>query len=223
MPEGCPKPLALIDGVCDAPDVRVSFPDTRFTVNANDWEEVAQGKEQPVEMHAEAFAVDAFEVTMGHFHHVREDAARAAGNVTLEEAEGYCASKGGHLPTDSEWFVMAAGEKDHRYPWGETGAVCRRAAWGLAFGPCAKGADGPDTVGAHSSGDSATGIHDLAGNVAEWIQAPSGTTASLVRGGSYKTNLAAELRTWSFVQPPPGTRDAAIGFRCAYDAKSPSK
>lgn len=219
MPEGCPKPLAMIDGVCDAPDVRVSFPETHFTINTNDWEEIAQGVEPPFHVDAKAFSIDAFEVTNGHLHHAREDSARAAGNVTLEEAEEYCASKGGRLPTESEWFVVAGGEKDRRYPWGETGAVCRRAAWGLVSGPCANGADGPDTVGAHVSGDTDRGVHDLAGNVAEWIHTPDGFAAGRVRGGSYRTTLATELRTWSLAEPPRDTRDPAIGFRCAYDAK----
>lgn len=217
QPEGCPKPLALVDGVCDAPDDRVSVPETTFTVNTNDWEEVGRPHEAPLTIHTGAFAIDAFEVTEGHLHHARIDAARAASNVSAAEAESYCASRGGRLPTREEWFVVAAGDKDRRYPWGETGAVCRRAAWGLANGPCANGADGPDTVGAHSSGDSAAGVHDLAGNVAEWVRVKDGVFYA--KGGSYKSLLAAELRTWSDVEPSPGTRDLAIGFRCAYDPK----
>ena len=72
------------------------------------------------------------------------------------------------MPTDAEWLAAAHAEAA-RYPWGDTGAVCRRAAWGLFSGPCANGADGPDSVGAHPSGSTIDGVHDLGGNVSEWV------------------------------------------------------
>jgi len=89
----------------------------------------------------------------------------------MGDAMAYCRTRGGRLPTEDEWIVAAvsANNPPRRYPWGDTGAVCRRAAWGLDTGPCAHGADGPDTVGAHPDGDTALGIHDMAGNVAEWV------------------------------------------------------
>ena len=98
------------------------------------------------------------------------DVGRAASYVTLDEARAICAAHGGRLPTEDEWIVAAAGDKPRRYPWGDTGAVCRRAAWGLTRGPCANGATGPDTVGAHPDGATPLGIEDLAGNVAEWVE-----------------------------------------------------
>ncbi len=219
MPEGCPPPLAMEDGVCDAPDMRIAFPETHFTIDNNDWEEVEQAKVPPHHVDAKAFSIDAFEVTEGHLRHAKIDASRAAGNVTVDEAETFCESKGGRLPTMSEWLVAADGTKTRRYPWGETGAVCRRAAWGLVDGPCGKHADGPDTVGAHVSGDTDKGVHDLAGNVAEWIGRNQGAPFETAKGGSYKSDLASQIRTWGVIEPPVGTRDPAIGFRCAYDAK----
>ena len=219
MPQGCPSPLAIIDGVCDAPDVRISFPETHFTIESNDWEEVVQAKEPAHPVDALAFSIDAFEVTEGHLRHAKTDAARAAGNVTLAEAEAYCRSRGGRLPTMGEWLVAADGTKARRYPWGETGAVCRRAAWGLLDGPCGHGAEGPDTVGAHLSGDTDKGVHDLAGNVAEWVHTYEGVTMGIAKGGSYKSGLASQIRTWGLIEPPRDTRDPSIGFRCAYDAK----
>ncbi|MDB4941803.1 MAG: hypothetical protein JWP97_1337, partial [Labilithrix sp.] len=115
--------------------------------------------------------------------------------------------------------VAAAGDRPRRYPWGDTGAVCRRAAWGLARGPCGKGATGPDTVGAHPDGATPLGIHDLAGNVAEWVEASDAAARGLavVRGGSFETDLATDLRTWVRREVPEGTREPSIGFRCAYE------
>jgi formylglycine-generating enzyme required for sulfatase activity len=162
-------------------------------------------------IHVEAFRIDAFEVTRGRWEGATDsDAARAASAMTYEDADAFCRMHGGRLPTEDEWIAAASSGAGpvRRYPWGDTGAVCRRAAWGLAAGPCATGATGPDTVGAHSDGDSALGIHDLAGNVAEWVEERS------VKGGSFRTALAPELRVWA--RGAAGPRDPAVGVRCAY-------
>jgi formylglycine-generating enzyme len=216
-PGGCPPPLTLAHGVCDAPDVRVTIPETTVTVGPSDWE--AEGRVPPRTLHVKAFAIDAFEATVGHLHTPREepdDPARAASGVTRADAAAYCVSRGGRLPTDEEWTVAASAPQGHRYPWGETGAVCRRAAWGLAGGPCSTMGEGPDTVGAHPDGDSPLGLHDLAGNAAEWV-APDAAPPGLARGGSWRSSLAADLRTWARVEVDPESHDARIGVRCAYD------
>ena len=232
--EECPKPLVLVGRICDAPDVRIDVPETTFVLGPSDWE--AEGRVSPRTVHVAKFRIDAFEATIGHVQHATNDAARAASGISIAEAALICASRGGRLPTEDEWLVAAAGEKARRYPWGDTGAVCRRAAWGLSKGPCAEDADGPDTVGAHGSGDTPSGIHDLAGNVAEWVTTPgasdtdasdadaspasptSPTSHAIARGGSYASSLATELRTWERVELPVSTKDPSIGFRCAYEA-----
>ena len=112
-----------------------------------------------------------------------------------------------------------------RYPWGDTGAVCRRAAWGLTRGPCGTGATGPDTVGSHPDGATPLGIQDLAGNAAEWVETfepcDAGPCLGVVRGGSYTTDLATDLRTWVRREIPAESREATVGFRCAYDVSRP--
>ncbi len=202
------------DGPYEPSVERVLVPATTVTIGPSDWE--AQGRVKSRVVKAGPFRIDKLEVSVGRAFPERAngDPARAASGVTLAEARAFCKKMGGRLPTEDEWIVAAAGDKPRRYPWGDTGAVCRRAAWGLAKGPCATGADGPDTVGAHPDGATPLGVQDLAGNVAEWVDADP----PAVRGGAWDTELATELRTWTRREVPPDAREPTIGFRCAYDA-----
>lgn len=211
----CPAPLRFSEVECDAPDVRVSVPAATVLVGASDWEGTG-GAARTVRV--AAFRIDAFEVTRGRWDAASKgDAARAVSGMTRAEAEAFCDAHGGRLPTEEEWIVAATSASDpvRRYPWGDTGAVCRRGAWGLASGPCATGADGPDTVGAHPDGDSPLGLHDLAGNVAEWV-ASGDPARGTARGGSWRSDLASELRVWARLELSPAAHDARVGFRCAY-------
>jgi formylglycine-generating enzyme required for sulfatase activity len=202
------------------PDTRVLVPTASIAVGPSDWE--AQGQVETRTIHVDAFRIDAFEVTRGMLTPGAPDPDRAASGVTREEASTFCASRGGRLPTEDEWIVAAdsAMNPPRRYAWGDTGAVCRRAAWGLESGPCASGADGPDTVGAHKDGDSPLGLHDMAGNVAEWVADELKPGTGVAKGGSWRSALAAELRIWARLEVPRDARDARVGFRCVYPAPS---
>ena len=225
-PRPCPLPLVATEHGCDVPRDLVEVPAVTFTMGPSDWE--AEGRVRPRTVSVDLFAIDRFEVTVGRAcesaifaggPRCADEPARAASGVAIGEARAYCASRGGRLPTDDEWSAAAAGDRPRRYPWGDTGAVCRRAAWGLASGPCAEGGSGPDTAGAHAEGATPLGIHDLAGNVSEWVERgdcpDAGPCPPIARGGSWKTSLATNLRTWLRHEASPGG-DVTIGFRCAY-------
>lgn len=210
-----PRCFAIVPVEIPDHDV-VAVPEMTVMVGPSDWE--AEGRVRPRTVHVDAFSIDRYEFTAGQLCKARrrlcnEDANRAAYGVAFDEARALCNERGGRLPSEDEWLAAAGGEKPRRYPWGDTGAVCRRAAWRIENGPCASGATGPDTVGAHPDGVTPLGLHDLAGNVAEWVD----STPPSVRGGSWKTNLATELRTWPKTEMPP-VGDATTGFRCAYGA-----
>jgi formylglycine-generating enzyme required for sulfatase activity len=213
----CPVPLSRTGSRCEAPPVRVMIPRTRLVVGSSDWE--AEGKVAPRTVETGPFAIDAFEVTEGSFADaVVPDTLRAACGMTRTEAADYCRKHDGRLPTEDEWLVAAAGGEGFRYPWGETGAVCRRAAFGLTRGPCANGGTGPDTVGAHPAGDSPLGVHDLGGNVAEWVaEDPKSPQKGIAKGGSWRSELATELRVWARLQLDPTAHDDRVGFRCVHD------
>jgi formylglycine-generating enzyme required for sulfatase activity len=206
-------------GTCEPEDERIFLAGGRLRVGPSDWE--AQGVVEPRVLSVGGFWLDRHEISEGRWQRCMEAGACAAGPargdagraalLSPEQAEALCRWAGGRLPTDDEWTFAAMGLAGRRYPWGDTGAVCRRAAFGLVEGPCGRGARGPDTVGAHPAGDSPEGLADLAGNVAEWVRLPGGEVRA--RGGSFRSSLAAELRGWNGGAPAlPVT-----GARCAYD------
>ena len=67
-------------------------------------------------------------------------------------------------------------------------------------------------------------FHASVGNVAEWVEtggcAPGvvGPCRTAVRGGSYASALATDLRTWSRQEVDVSSEVPWIGFRCAYAA-----
>jgi formylglycine-generating enzyme required for sulfatase activity len=201
----------------------VLIPAVTLTVGSSDWE--AEGRVASHTIREPAFRMDAFEVTLARWRTwsgtsaaPEGDGPRAASGMTRDQARAFCQAAGGDLPSEDQWIAAAASARavPPRYPWGDTGAVCRRAAWGLAGGPCATGGEGPDTAGAHPDGDSPLGLHDLAGNVAEWVLAPSRPAVAVAKGGSWASSEASELRIWARLELARGAADPRVGLRCAY-------
>jgi formylglycine-generating enzyme required for sulfatase activity len=225
-PRRCAAGLALTPEGCVGrrPPVRIDAGTLR--VGPGDWE--AQGVVERREVFVPAFSIDALEVTEERYAAcvaagrcaplpLRGEPGLPVSNVSLAEATRFCAFAGGALPSPDQLMFAAAGGEARRYPWGDTGAVCRRAAFGLRDGPCGYGAAGPEIAGTHPDGDSPEGISDLAGNVAEWTSPHTTSTLRVeVAGGSWSDAAAAALRTWSRRVLPGETRAPEIGFRCAY-------
>ena len=217
-------------GACFLPEARVHIPAGTSHFGAADWENPA---EAPRDASVAAFEIDRAEVSVARFRlcsaanvcpKISDDSepGRPVRNVSPAEADRFCAFAGGRLPTSDEWLFAAAGSNGRRYPWGNTGLVCRRATFGLVNGPCARAGSGPDFSGARPDSATPEGVLDLAGNVAEWTSERDGSFVA--RGGSYRSELAADLKTWAV--EPRQTRAAHVGFRCVYptsSAEAPSK
>jgi formylglycine-generating enzyme len=233
----CQAPLVKreTDGRCEAPAQKVRVAQTDLVLSASDWE--SEGRVAPMNVHTAPFLIDTFEVTVGQAtcsqcalpdpkRFAEDDLYRAMSPLTRNEAMRVCASKGGRLPTEDEWVAAALSKKEastegptaQRYPWGETGAVCRRDAWGLVTGPCGFGASLPDSVLAHPDGVSKSGIHNLSANVSEWVIDAKHPNEGITRGGSFASSFAAELRIWKRQLRDIEARDVQIGARCAYAA-----
>src|SRR4051794_24926240 len=59
----CPAPLASTEHGCDALPTRVAIPESTVLVGPSDWE--AEGRVAARTIHVAAFAIDAFEITIG--------------------------------------------------------------------------------------------------------------------------------------------------------------
>lgn len=223
-PKRCAKGLVVTDEGCLAAPRVINIAEGKLRIGPSDWE--AEGQVKPQEVQIPAFAIDAYEVTEARYAKCVAEAAcppltsssepgRAIANITLHEAITFCKWAGGTLPTPEQLAFVAAGPQGRRYAWGDTGAVCRRAAWGLTKGPCGEGATAPEITGSHPDGISPEGLHDLAGNVAEWATTTNPNLAE-ARGGSYADAAASALRSWNRRELNPNTRSPEIGFRCVY-------
>ena len=184
----------------------------------------------------DAFHIDRYEVTNALY--ARFLAANGKGSpgpatpnhpvtgVTWRDADAYCKWAGKRLPTEAEWEKAARGADGRKFPWG--------SQWekGRANGDGARGEPAP--VGSYPQGASPFGVHDVGGNVWEWVadwhghdyyergprqnpRGPSEGDRKVLRGGSF-VDKVLQLRTTVRLAYRPEETDGNVGFRCA---KSP--
>ena len=217
-PTGFHQPAQAQGCVIDPRRIRIG--PVKLSIGPNDWQ-----SEQviPIVSNVRGFFVDASEVTHEQWLscaqskqcrsiEVRELGQPVTG-VTPADAQSYCASVKGRLPKLNERMALAAGAESRRFPWGQTGLVCRRATYGVIVGPCAEHGNQPDIAGIHADGQSPEGVLDLSGNVAELVI--DAEEKAWVCGGSFRSRTALELKSWACVLWTKPSDD--IGFRCVYE------
>ena len=152
--------------------------------------------------------------------------------------DAYCSWRGGTLPTEAQWEKAARGTDGNRFPWGDDDPNCDLTNFGFIGEQCIG-----DTVpvGTYEDGVSPFGVHDMAGNVAEWVtdwfgmdyyaQSPdldpqgpdagwfddgqgNAFEARIVRSGNHATGLGDIQTHYRQPEPVDGSSNG-IGFRCA--------
>lgn len=185
------------------------------------------GDEDRTRRAVRAFWIQEHEVTHAEYRRFDPDHGFPAGKarhpvagVTWEEASAYARSLGGRLPTEYQWEFAARGTESRKYPWGDAPPTCERAH----FAACEP--RGTIEVMSRPAGATPEGVHDLAGNVWEWVRPDwlrswmaVNEEARRLRGGSFRDAaffLRAANRNNDFHY---STRGPEIGFRVVWPAE----
>ena len=223
-PRSCPAGFDIRDDSCVVIPHRVAIPSGRVRVGPSDWDSHGHVVDREVVVDS-PFFIDATEVTFEQWDACARDGAcphvRVGGEsgqpvrwITLASARAYCRWAGGDLPTDEQWILAAAGNNARRYAWGDTGVVCGRSDWGKAYGPCKESSTAsPEWSGLMASDRTPEGVIGLSGGVSEWVLS---NELGVIRGGSYKSKAATQLRTWWSELRDPDVAYDDVGLRCAY-------
>jgi iron(II)-dependent oxidoreductase len=147
--------------------------------------------------------------------------------ISWSDAKAYAEWAGKRLPTEAEWeYAARGGLADMSYPHGDE-LDSAQANYTLA--------DLEGTVAVGSFPPNGYGLHDMAGNVWEWVAdyydgeyyrksplenpaGPEDGKFKVIRGGGWHSGPYCN-RVYYRNALPPNWVDFAVGFRCAKDVR----
>lgn len=149
--------------------------------------------------------------------------------ITWQDATSYCVWAETALPSEAQWEKAARGTDGRIFPWGndwDIQKVCSEVK-------APNRVKGTDSIGSYPLGVSPYGIHDMAGNVAEWcrdwydetfyqsaearMKNPVNLKVSdfrTLRGGSYYQANSDYFRCANRGMSDPDNTFASAGLRC---------
>jgi len=151
-------------------------------------------------------------------------------NVTWDQANEYCAWRGGSLPTEAQWeYAARGGWESMLFPWGDESPVCTAGVDnGVNYLACES-----DTVPVGSYAPNGYGLYDMVGNVWEWVAdwyqsdyysiypqdgwpndslGPETGESRVLRGGSFNSLGGIFVADRKSSSPVLGSNN--LGFRC---------
>ena len=170
----------------------------------------------------------------GRFHPRQGLENYPVNNVTWIAADAYCRWQEKRLPTEAEWEKAARGTSAQTYPWGNSTPSDTRARYFKTWTDEQKHKV-MVPVQALPEGQSPYGLHNMAGNVKEWVddwydreyykeqseyanpRGPIGGEFKVVRGGSWR-DLKGFIYSSFRNNGNPKSRMDDYGFRCAKNA-----
>ena len=183
---------------------------------------------------------------------INDPVATAKHPINCVDWEQACEARGARLPTEAEWELAARGPDGRIYPWGdEPPSATLLNACGKECVAWQKKHPDPETtpaamydqddgfpntapVGSFPDGKSRYGIHDVVGNVWEWVadlhadydkasvsatmtdpRGPAAGTDRIIRGGAWNGSNPSWVRPSFRFHVAPTARSYGFGFRCA--------
>lgn len=153
--------------------------------------------------------------------------------VTLQEAVEACAEAGKHLCTATEWRAACRGPEGRRWPWGDRPIpdICRlEVDAGGHTSLVDQGANedgklsGVAASGAYRDCSTPEGVHDLAGNLEEWVQDDWLGRSGSLEGGAWYTRQSYADCSGDYSRSPDYRLEVdqpvgSAGFRCCTRAE----
>jgi formylglycine-generating enzyme required for sulfatase activity len=157
-----------------------------------------------------------------------------ANRISWYGADAFCRWKGKRLPTEAEWEKAARGTDERMFPWGNQWPSNDRVTFRRKFKQ--QGFDVMEPVDGLPEGQSPYGVHQMAGNVWEWVadwyaddyyenspasnpQGPETGISKGIRGGNWYYKAYYMRTTYRFNERPEVFK-VWQGFRCARSTDS---